>query len=200
VGRREAEFFEDACAATGLVLVARVTLPVHGADARDAVAIARRAEPDAVVTLGLWDLPRAVSEVMGANGWGVPCTANSALIYGYHDPVWARGWEGWTYVDTVSDANPRYRSLADDARAAGHGGGPTAAGAYDLGRLLAEGIARARSATRAAVTAGLERVKALPSASGHPGTRMGFGRHDRGALKGRYLVIRRWQEGRSVEW
>jgi hypothetical protein len=29
---------------------------------------------------------------------------------------------------------------------------------------------------------------------------MGFGRYDRGALKGQYLVIRQWRDGTSVEW
>jgi hypothetical protein len=28
---------------------------------------------------------------------------------------------------------------------------------------------------------------------------LGFGIHDRGALHGRYLVLRRWDDGRSVE-
>jgi hypothetical protein len=42
-------------------------------------------------------------------------------------------------------------------------------------------------------------VKALPAATGRPGTLMGFGNWDRGALKGEYLVLREWRSGRSVE-
>jgi hypothetical protein len=42
-------------------------------------------------------------------------------------------------------------------------------------------------------------VKALPAATGHAGTLMGFGNWDRGALKGPYLVLREWRDGRSVE-
>ena len=38
---------------------------------------------------------------------------------------------------------------------------------------------------------GLEQVKWLPAAEGHEGTLLGFGNHDRGALHGRYLVLRR---------
>jgi acyl carrier protein len=200
IGRRKSEFFEDACAATGCSLVGRTTIPVDSLDARDAVATARATSPDALITLGLWNLPRAVSEALRADDWSVPTTANSALIYGYHDPQWARGWDGWTYIDTVSDANPRYRALCDDATAAGFGAGPGAAGAYDMGRLLAEGIARARSLTREEIVRGLERVKSLPSATGRADTLMGFGRWDRGALKGQYLVIRQWRDGQSVEW
>jgi branched-chain amino acid transport system substrate-binding protein len=200
IGRRKAEFFEEACAATGLTMLVRTTVPVNDPDARSALDVARGAAPDALVTLGLWDLPRAVSTVLRDIAWDVPATANSALIYGYHDPTWARGWEGWTYVDTVSDANPRYRALDAAAREAGFAGGPTVAGAYDMGRLLAEGIARARAVTRDDIARGLERVKSLPAATGRPDTLMGFGRYDRGALKGHYLVVRQWRDGASVEW
>ena len=45
---------------------------------------------------------------------------------------------------------------------------------------------------------GLEQVKAIPAASGERGTLMGFGPFDRAALKGQYLVLREWREGRSV--
>ena len=200
IGRRMADFFQDACAAYGLSLVARTTAPTNSPDVRDAVGVARSTDPDAVVTLGLWDLPHAVTLELRALGWDVPTSANSALIYGHADPEWARDWEGWTYVDTVSEANPRYAALCDDARAAGHGMGPGAAGAYDMGRLLAEAVARAHGVTRAAIAAGFDRVKALPSATGRPDTLMGFGRFDRGALKGQYLVIRQWRDGSSVEW
>src|SRR5262249_60278532 len=76
--------------------------------------------------------------------------------------------------------------------------GPGEAGAYDMGRLLAEGVARAPELTRAGIRAGLERVKALPAATGRAGTLMGFGNWDRGALKGPYLVLREWRGGRPV--
>lgn len=200
IGRRMADFFQDACAAYGLALVARTSTPTNAPDAHDAVGVARSTEPDALVTLGLWDLPRAVTLELRAVGWEIPTSANSALIYGHADPEWARDWEGWTYIDTVSETNPRYTALCDDARAAGHSGGPGAAGAYDMGRLLAEAIARAHGVTREAIAAGYDRVKALPSATGRPDTLMGFGCQDRGALKGQYLVVRQWRGGESAEW
>ena len=200
IGRRMADYFQDACAAYGLALVARTSAPTTAPDVVDAVGIARSTEPDALVTLGLWDLPHAVTLELARLGWSVPTSANSALIYGHADPQWARDWEGWTYIDTVSEANPRYEALCADARAAGHSGGPGAAGAYDMGRLLAEAIARAHGVTREAIAEGFERVRALPSATGRSDTLMGFGRQDRGALKGQYLVIRQWRDGRSAEW
>jgi hypothetical protein len=82
----------------------------------------------------------------------------------------------------------------------GSGGVPVAAGAaYDLGRLVAEAVGSTTEPTCEAVKSGIERVKLLPAALGLPGTTMGFGIWDRAALKGRYLVLRRWSEGRSVE-
>jgi branched-chain amino acid transport system substrate-binding protein len=120
-------------------------------------------------------------------------------MYGHADPAWARNWDGWTYVDTFSEGNPRFAALSRMAAAAGRTAGPGEAGAYDMGRLLAEGIARAPELTRAGIRAGLERVKALPAATGRAGTLMGFGNWDRGALKGPYLVLREWRGGLSVE-
>jgi len=200
IGRRMADFFQDACAAYGLALVARASAPTNAPDVGDAVGVARSTEPDALVTLGLWDLPHAVTLELDTIGWEVPTTANSALIYGHADPQWARDWEGWTYIDTVSETNPRFVALGDAAAAAGHHVGPGTIGGYDMGRLLAEGFARAHGVTRDAIAGGLDLVKAIPSATGRPDTLMGFGRHDRGALKGQYLVIRQWRDGRSVAW
>src|SRR5262249_54080673 len=108
-------------------------------------------------------------------------------------------WDGWTYADTFSEENPRFAALSRTVVAAGRSAGPGEAGAHDMGRLLAEGFARAPELTRPGVRAGLERVKALPAASGRAGTLMGFGNWDRAALKGPYLVLREWCGGRSVE-
>ena len=150
------------------------------------LTLTSRDNADAIVSLGMWDTARALARERPSQ----PVVANSALIYGYHDRQAARDWEGWAYPDTVSEANPIYASLGDV--------GPGAAGQYDMGRLIGEALARARVASSRGVLDGLEQVKALPAASGEPGTLMGFGRSDRGALKGRYLVVRQWRDGRSV--
>jgi hypothetical protein len=68
-----------------------------------------------------------------------------------------------------------------------------------MGRLLAEALAWAPSTTAAGLRDGLEHVKRLPATSGHDGTLMGFGAWDRGALKGEYLVLRSWRDGRTVQ-
>jgi len=53
-----------------------------------------------------------------------------------------------TYVDTFSETNPRFAALSRKVAAAGRTAGPGEAGEYDMGRLLAEGIARAPELTR----------------------------------------------------
>jgi branched-chain amino acid transport system substrate-binding protein len=170
VGRRMAEFFEDAAGVEGITMVTRD-------------------DADAIVSLGMWDTARALAEEKP----DVPVVANSALIYGYHDPSAAALWDGWGFPDTISEDNALYAALGD-------GAGPGVAGQYDMGRLIAEGLARARVATGRGVMEGLERVKSIPSATGEAGTLMGFGQYERGALKGRYLVIRQWKDGQSVSW
>jgi len=68
-----------------------------------------------------------------------------------------------------------------------------------MGRLVGEAVARAHHLTRAGMKQGLERVKQLPATSGREGTIMGFGVYDHGALKGRYLVLREWRDGTTVQ-
>lgn len=200
VGRRMAEFFGDAAAASGLQLVVRSTWSPGEKSADRILATARAVDPEVVVSLGMWDLPRALSDEMTTVGWTVPACANSALIYGHHSPEAAKGWEGWTYCDTFSEENARYAELSSRAVEAGRTAESGAAGAFDMGRLIGEGLALAHPLTRAGVLTALERVKSLPAASGHEGTLMGFGHLDRGALKGRFIVMRQWRGGESVAW
>jgi hypothetical protein len=74
------------------------------------------------------------------------------------------------------------RSFAGYVTARGPMSPPLLVGFCDIGRLLAEGIARAPYVAPAAIKDGLERVKFLDSASGRPGTWMGFGTWERSAL------------------
>jgi hypothetical protein len=123
---------------------------------------------------------------------------NSALMFGYGRRDWRADWEDWAYVDTIADDNPVRMALKEQSpRTAA---GPLGVAAYDIGRLLALGLARAGdNRTRSGLRDGLEQVKRVPAASGYPGTTMGFGTWDHGALKGGYLVLRAWRGGRTVQ-
>ena len=197
VGRGYAEAFAEACASKGIELVASSPVSPLAEDLGPVVRRLRTADPQFVCYLGLGVAARALALALQTERWGVPVVANSALMFGYARRDWREGWDGWVYVDTVSDANTARATLREASpRSAA---GPIGVAAYDMGRLLGEALARAAHLTRDGVREALEHVKALPAASGVEGTVMGFGAWDHGALKGPYLVLRSWREGRTLE-
>jgi ABC-type branched-subunit amino acid transport system substrate-binding protein len=200
VGRRYAEAFEGARGRLGLEVIATASIsPVAGPDdGASLVARLQRSDPDVVVYLGLGVAARTVAVAIGEAGWHVAVVANSALMFGYAQKDWRAGWDGWVYVDTVADDNPRRNELRERSRATA--AGPVGVAGYDIGQLVGDGLARCQHLTRAGVRDGLERVKRLPATSGEAGTTMGFGCYDHGALKGGYLVLRMWRDGRTVQY
>ena len=74
-----AEFFEEACGASGISLVARTV--TTAAAATQAITAVRASEPVALVSLGMWDLPRALSLELHAQGWPVAACANSVRAW-----------------------------------------------------------------------------------------------------------------------
>jgi branched-chain amino acid transport system substrate-binding protein len=197
VGRWYRESFEEARGALGLEATGTAAVPPLVEDAGPVVERLARGEPEALVYLGLGVAARAVALAVGGSGWKTPVVANSALMFGYARKDWREAWERWTYVDSVSDGNAIRRRLRE--RSPRSAAGPVGVAGYDMGRLVAEAVARTGHLTRDRVREGLERVKRLPAASGRDGTTMGFGRWDRGALKGEFLVLREWRGGRTVE-
>ena len=189
--------FEAACERTGIEVVGRAAISPLATEAGSVVDRLRQSKPEALVYLGLGAASHAVAIAREQAGWDVTVVANSALMFGYARRDWRAGFEGWTYVDTVSDGNVRRQALRDRSRRSA--AGPVGVAAYDIGRLVAEGLARAVHLTGSGVKEGLEEVKRLPAATGYEGTTMGFGAWDRAALKGGYLVLRQWKDGKTVE-
>ena len=158
----------------------------------------RGGNPDVLVYFGLGVVvARGRRSRRTPLGWDVPVLANSALMFGYARPDWRDGYAGWEYIDTIADDNRMRAALRE--RSPHAAGGPIGCAAYDMGRLLGEAIAQAEHLTRAGIADGLRRVKQLPATSGYDGTLMGFGTWDHAALKGHYLVLREWKDGRSVQ-
>jgi branched-chain amino acid transport system substrate-binding protein len=197
IGRRYASFFDDACPAFGIDLVGRVGVSPVADDLAATVESLRPTGVDALVYLGLGLSAHPLARALAELGWNPPVVTNSALMFGYANADWARAWNGWTYCDSVSGSNEALAALQEELGAAMPGPGPP--GQHDLGRLVAEAAARADHLTRAGIRDGLERIKLLPSAMGRAGTTMGFGQWERAALKGEYLVLRRWDDGVSRE-
>ena len=197
MGRGYADSLVDACAAAGLDITGSAAIAPLAEDVSPTIRRLRASEPESLVYLGLGVAARAVALAVEAEKWTLPIVANSSLMFGYTRRDWRAGWEGWVYVDGISDENAARARLA--AQAPKTARGPVGVAAYDIGRLLAEAVARSAHLTRAGLKDGLERVKRLPAATGMNGTTMGFGNYDHGALKGRYLVLRSWRDGKSVQ-
>jgi branched-chain amino acid transport system substrate-binding protein len=197
VGRSYADWFEQARGTLGIELAAQCPISPLATDASDIVARLRASDPDVLVYLGLGMAARTVALAIAESGWKVPVVANSALMFGYAQRAWREAWDGWVYVDTVADDNASRRRLAERSRAVATG--PVGVAAYDIGRLLGEAVARSTHLTRAGIRDGLEKVKRLPASSGLQGTTMGFGCFDHAALKGEYLVLREWRDGKTVQ-
>ena len=197
VGRRYAEYFEAARGRLGLEVTGTASISSLAESADDIVTRLRGGNPDVLVYLGLGVSSRAVAVARLEQAWDVPVLSNSALMFGYARPDWRPGYAGWEYIDTISDDNQRRAALKKIApRVAG---GPIGCAAYDMGRLLGEGIAQADHLTRAGIADGLRRAKQLPATSGYEGTLMGFGVWEHAALKGHYLVLREWRDDRSQQ-
>ena len=197
VGSQYAHWFELARATVGIEVTANAVINPLATEATELVARLESSKPDGLVYLGLGVAARTVSLAVAALEWTVPVVANSALMFGYAQREWREAWDGWVYVDIVSDDNPMRNELRERDRATA--AGPVGVAAYDIGRLLGEAIVRGDHLTRDGIRDGLERVKRLNASSGHTGTTMGFGQWDRGALKGPYLVLREWRDGKTVQ-
>jgi len=197
VGRGYADFLREACESAGLDLTGSAAISALAEDVGPTVRRLRGAGPEALVYLGLGVAARAVALAVASERWDVRVVANSSLMFGYTRRDWREGWEGWVYVDTLADDNRERQRLREKSKRTA--AGPVGVAAYDIGRLLGEAVARSAHLTRDGIRDALERVKQLPAASGLEGTTMGFGHYDHGALKGRYLVLRAWEGGRTVQ-
>jgi ABC-type branched-subunit amino acid transport system substrate-binding protein len=197
VGRHYADWFELARVTAGIEVTSGGAIAPLADDARQLVDRLAALKPDGLVYLGLGVAAHTVAVAVDALGWHVPVVANSALMFGYTRKDWRSLWDGWVYVDTVSDHNQQRAALR--ARSPQTAAGPLGVAGYDIGRMLGEAIVRTDHLTRAGIVEGLERVKRLPASSGRDGTTMGFGHWDHGALKGPYLVLRQWRGGKSME-
>jgi branched-chain amino acid transport system substrate-binding protein len=197
VGENYLASFRNAARDTHLEVTGASPVNATAEDVTAEITTVRETEPTMLCYLGLGVAARAVSLGLKAVEWGVPVVANSALMFGYSKPDWRDDWAGWEYVDTLADDNPERLALkALDRRTAA---GPIGVAAYDIGRILGLAVSRCAELTREGLRGAFEQVRRIPAASGYAGTRMGFGVWDHGALKGDYLVLREWRDGRSVQ-
>lgn len=193
LGTAHFKALEDEAARRGLELVAATGLAPLGMEADEAVRQVLAATPEALVYLGGGQCAVGIAKALAACPW-----TGLRIMTSAGDPALATACDGWTHVAMHSDTNRVLQALlADHAIPADQAA--TAARGHDLGRLVAEAIAHARDSSRESIRLGLEHVRWLPAAQGADGTLLGFGHQDRGALHGRYLVLRQWRDGQSVD-
>ncbi len=197
IGRRYLDFLRDEADVLGLRVTAVAEVSPLAEDATNELAEVLDSGLDALVYLGLGLAAPAVATAARDRGWDGLCAMNTCGLRGY-EPSFGRVIDGWHYIDMVSDLNTTLAALRQRFGIDPRSGFAPSTG-YDMGRLVAEGLARAPERTHDGVKEGLERVKWLPAAEGHEGSLLGFGTHDRGALHGRYLVVREWSAGASIE-
>jgi len=197
IGRRYVDFLQGEADVLGIQLAGRASVAPLTEDATAEVKGVLAPGVDALIYLGLGLAAPAVARAVSASGWSGPRAMNTAGMRGYA-PEFGHVIDQWVYVDMHSDTNTTLAGLRRRLGVEPSTGARPAYG-YDLGRLVAEGLARAPERTRDGVKEGLEQVKWLPAAEGYEGTLLGFGHRDRGALHGRYLVLRQWVDGHSVE-
>jgi branched-chain amino acid transport system substrate-binding protein len=198
IGNRYGSFFEDATERLGLHITSKTLISPIASDLSQTVDDVRRAENDALVYLGLGLSAGTLGYAMTAADWHPPVFSNSALMFGYANPDWVQHWEGWTYVDAWTEKNPRLAARLAAHPDRGSVFPMTLAAGDDMGRLLTEALAGAELLTPAAIKESFERIKCLPASLGEPGTTLGFGQWERSALKGGFILLRRWEGGRSV--
>jgi branched-chain amino acid transport system substrate-binding protein len=109
-------------------------------------------------------------------------------------------FEGWVGVDQFDERNVTFTSMLDRFEKR-FGRRPvhcyTAQG-YDMGNVVAHGLARAKPHSREGLRRGLETIRRLDAASGGPGNHISFGRYDHRGYKGDYIVMRHIRNGQNM--
>lgn len=110
-------------------------------------------------------------------------------------------FEGWIGVDQFDERNEHFVSMLDRFEKRFDGRRPvhcyTAQG-YDMGNVVAHGLALAKPLSREGLRAGLEQVRMVPATVGGPGNMLSFGPYDHRGYKGDYIVMRQIVSGRNV--
>ena len=109
-------------------------------------------------------------------------------------------FEGWVGVDQFDERNQTFTSMLDRFEKR-FGRRPvhcyTAQG-YDMGNVVAHGLARAKPHSRDGLRRGLETIRRLDAAAGGPGNHISYGPWDHRGYKGDFIVMRQVSNGKNV--
>ena len=193
----------------GVAIVAEVAVGsfIEGDDGPAAVTAMQDAGADAYMYVGFGANAFAVlgaSQKLAADGYDVPRITMS-IFMGTIDGLapyvgLIDNFEGWVGVDQFDERNVTFTSMLDRFEKR-FGRRPvhcyTAQG-YDMGNVVAHGLARAKPHSREGLRRSLETIRRLDAAAGGPGNHISFGPYDHRGYKGDYIVMRQIRDGQNV--
>jgi Periplasmic binding protein len=178
IGVQYLDYFRQACDDLDLEIVREVGIAQVEADKTSSMRLLRDSKPDAVMHVGfghgLWGMNDALAEL----GWDPPRYTTTAFELAYFNDDWMKQLASFVGLDQYDERNTLGQAVLDRF-AKRFGRRPeyyAPCFAYDIGRVVAHGIAGASPLTGLGVRHAIERIKHLPAAAGAPGTRIRFGK------------------------
>ncbi len=204
VGNEFFEYFADACDREGITILADAKCSPIATDFVDQANIVKKSGAEALVYLGYGQVLVPLTRAIRAASVTIPRFTTTAGLHFYSkSPEEKAVLAGWIYVDMVDEDNKVLQHMATEIqRRWGLESASTMFGClYDMATLAALGLSYATVYTPEGVKEGLDLVHHIPSALGGQGTVMGFGPHERTALKGPdYLLLRQMTEETTVRY
>ena len=109
-------------------------------------------------------------------------------------------FEGWVGVDQFDERNRTFTGMLDrfEKRLGRRPVHCYTAQGYDMGNVVAHGLATAKPHSRDGLRRSLETIRRLDAAVGGPGNHISFGRYDHRGYKGDYITMRKVVAGKNV--
>ena len=209
LGDEYAAYIKRRAQVRGVSIVADVAVGsfIEDDDGAAAVGAMRDAGAEAYMYVGFGANAFAVlgaSQKLAAEGYDVPRITMSIFmgtIEGLTPYVGLiDNFEGWVGVDQFDERNVTFTSMLDrfEKRFGRRPAHCYTAQGYDMGNVVAHGLARAKPHSREGLRRGLETIRRLDAAAGGPGNHISFGPYDHRGYKGDYIVMRQIRDGRNV--
>jgi hypothetical protein len=159
--------------------------------------------PDALVYCGFGWNSSHFNPALERIGWNPPKIMNAAIMWALASPEWRAALEGWVGIEqSLNDhedleKNRNWGPMLDrhEKRFGYRPDDTMVALLYDQGRAAAEAIINAPLLTGEGMTAGLERIKMMPSTLGGPRTYIEFGPRDHRGYKGDFMFMKELRDG-----
>lgn len=202
IGLEYSRFLEFACQLYGLEIVGVANINPMPLEEETATALKKlkASGADALAYLGMGAACRTFAQAHKVADWYPPRIMTTAFVSATYNRQCALDIDGWHGIDQLNENNPRtmamlarYEMKHPDKKLVANTG--TTCG-YDIGTLIALGLARMEIPTPQGVADALETIRMLPAVTGGPNTYISFGHYDHRGYKGRdYLNVRKSVNG-----